>query len=74
LAAIDGFAGVIAIEMRAGVTVTLNELATEPILALTEHCPLALAVSIPPDATVAILGLAELHVTVAVTSFELPSL
>lgn len=74
LTAMDGVAGVTTIEISAGVTVTANDPPTEPTFALTEHCPLAFAVSIPPVATVAMLPLLEVQMAVAVTSFVLWSL
>lgn len=73
LAAMVGFAGVTAIDTRAGVTVTATDPLMAPTFADTEHWPLPCAVSIPPT-TVAMLGLLEVHVAVAVTSFVLPSL
>jgi len=72
--AIDGFAGVTAIETRAGVIVIGREPPIVPILAATEHCPLALAVSIPPEATVAMLLSEVDQVAVEVMSLVLPSL
>jgi hypothetical protein len=74
LAAMDGLAGVTAIDTRAGVTVTASEPAILPIFAETEHWPLALALSIPPAATLATLASLVLHVAVEVTSLLLPSL
>ncbi len=72
--AIEGFAGVTAIDTRPGVTVIAREPPTVPILAVTEHCPLALAVNIPPAATVAMVASEELQVAFAVTSLVLASL
>jgi hypothetical protein len=64
----DEFAGVTEIETRAGVTLTLADPPTAPTFALTEHCPLAFAVSIPPAATAAMLESDEDQTAVDVTS------
>ena len=61
LEAIDAFAGVIAIETSAGATVRLKDPLTAPTFAVMEQAPLALAVSIPPGATVAMLVSEELQ-------------
>ena len=67
--AIDGFAGVTAIETNAGTTVRVTDPPTEPTLPLTRHCPpLLAAVTSPPGATVHTAGLADAHCAETVRS------
>jgi len=61
-------AGVTEIETRDGSTVRLKDPLTPLLLAETEHCPLAFAVSSPPGAMVAVFELDVLHVTELVRS------
>src|SRR6185437_5469798 len=72
--AIEGVAGVTAIETSARPTVRLNYPVTVPTLAKIEHCPSAFALSRPPAATVAKVLSEELQVAEAVTSCTLPLL
>ena len=71
-----GFAGVTAIDASTTFTVTVRFAAplTFPIFALMLKLPPATAVTIPPAATVATLGLDELHVAAPVKSFVVPLL
>jgi hypothetical protein len=72
--ATETLAGVTAMEAKAGATVTLKEPLTALIFAVMEQAPLALAVSIPPPATVATFVADELQVAELVRSLVVPSL
>ena len=72
--AIVMFAGVTDIETREGEMDMLNEPLTDPEAAITEHCPLALALNMPLPATVARFGSDVVQVTLLVRSCVLPLL
>lgn len=68
--AIEGAAGVIAIETSPGATVTLKEPEAEPDLAVIEQLPLLFAVSIPLAETEATVEFEELHIALLVRFCE----
>jgi hypothetical protein len=72
--AIDGFAGVMAIDTRVAFTCKVTEPLMPPEVAVIVVEPLATADIMPPPAMVAIFVADELQVAELVRSFELPSL
>jgi hypothetical protein len=74
LAAIEGTAGVTAIDTSPGATVRLKDPPIAPDFALTEQLPAASAVTTPEVVIVATALFVEAQVTDVVRSFLLPSL